>query len=41
MNIKKLSLTHYRSAEALSLDLHEKLNVFYGVNGATKVFSCI
>jgi len=36
MNIKKLSLTHYRSAEALSLDLHEKLNVFYGVNGSGK-----
>ena len=36
MNINKLILTNYRSAQSLSLDLHPRLNVFVGVNGSGK-----
>lgn len=36
MHIKKLTLTNYRSAGNLSLDLHERLNVMVGMNGAGK-----
>ncbi len=36
MNITKLELTHFRGAQALRLDFHERLNVFVGVNGAGK-----
>lgn len=36
MYIQRLSLTHYRGAASLSLNLHERLNVLVGVNGAGK-----
>lgn len=36
MNIQKLSLTNYRGVQSLTLDFHERLNVFFGVNGAGK-----
>jgi predicted ATP-binding protein involved in virulence len=36
MKITKLSLSNYRGARALSIDLDERLNVFFGVNGAGK-----
>jgi len=36
MKITKLSLSNYRGVQALSLDFHEKLNVFFGINGAGK-----
>ena len=36
MHIQTLTLTNYRGARSLSLDLHERLNVFVGVNGAGK-----
>ncbi|MDM8516543.1 AAA family ATPase [Desulfobacterales bacterium HSG16] len=36
MKIKSISLTGYRGAQSLTLDLHEKLNVFCGVNGSGK-----
>ena len=36
MKIIKLSLTNYRGIQSLSLDFHEKLDVFFGINGAGK-----
>ena len=36
MKIKSLNLTHYRGAIALPLVFDERLNVFFGVNGAGK-----
>ncbi len=36
MKIKSLNLTHYRGAVALPLIFDERLNVFFGVNGAGK-----
>ena len=36
MKITRLSLTHYRGVHSLSLDFQERLNVFFGVNGAGK-----
>ena len=36
MQIQTLNLTNYRAAKSLSLELHDKLNVFAGVNGAGK-----
>jgi predicted ATP-binding protein involved in virulence len=36
MRITKLSLTHYRGAESLHLELDPHLNVFIGVNGSGK-----
>lgn len=36
MMITKLELNHFRGAQSLSLDFHERLNVFVGVNGAGK-----
>ncbi|USR91609.1 AAA family ATPase [Phormidium yuhuli AB48] len=36
MYIQQLCLTHYRGAASLSLNLHERLNVLVGVNGAGK-----
>ena len=36
MNIRRLRLSHFRGSGDLSLDLHEKLNVFVGVNGSGK-----
>ena len=36
MKITKLSLSNYRGVQSLSLDFHERLNVFFGVNGAGK-----
>lgn len=36
MIITKLELNHFRGAQSLSLDFHERLNVFVGVNGAGK-----
>jgi predicted ATP-binding protein involved in virulence len=36
MKISKLSLINYRGAQSLPLDFSEKLNVFFGVNGAGK-----
>ena len=36
MHIKKLSLTNFRAAKSLHLDLHRRLNVFVGENGAGK-----
>jgi predicted ATP-binding protein involved in virulence len=36
MKITKLSLTNYRGVQSLSLDFHDKLNVFFGINGAGK-----
>ena len=36
MKITKISLTNYRAVQSLSLDFHEKLNVFFGINGAGK-----
>lgn len=36
MNIQKLSLTNYRGVQSMSLDFHDRLNVFFGVNGAGK-----
>ncbi len=36
MKIKSLNLTHYRGAVALPLVFDERLNVFFGVNGAGK-----
>jgi predicted ATP-binding protein involved in virulence len=36
MKIQKLTLTHYRGADVLPLDLHQQLNVLVGVNGAGK-----
>ena len=36
MNIKKLTLYNYRGAPDLELNLHPRLNIFYGVNGSGK-----
>lgn len=36
MQIQKLTLTNYRAAQSLTLDLEPNLNVFVGVNGAGK-----
>jgi len=36
MHIQKLTLTNYRGARSLSLDLHKNLNVLVGVNGVGK-----
>lgn len=36
MKITQLSLSNYRGVSELSLPIHEKLNVFFGVNGAGK-----
>ena len=36
MKITKLNLKHFRDAQALSLELDPKLNVFVGVNGSGK-----
>lgn len=36
MKITRLSLVNFRGIRTLSLDFHEKLNVFFGVNGAGK-----
>jgi predicted ATP-binding protein involved in virulence len=36
MRITELSLTHYRGAESLHLELDPNLNVFVGVNGSGK-----
>jgi len=36
MHIHKLKLERFRGAQRLSLELHEKLNVFVGMNGAGK-----
>ncbi|MDJ0729414.1 MAG: AAA family ATPase [Crocosphaera sp.] len=36
MKIKELTLTNYRAARHLTLNLHPRLNVFVGVNGAGK-----
>ena len=36
MHIQTLTLTHFRGAESLSLNLHPRLNVLVGVNGAGK-----
>ena len=36
MHIQTLTLTNFRGARSLSLDLHERLNVLVGVNGAGK-----
>jgi len=36
MRIHKLTLERFRGAQRLSLELHEKLNVFVGMNGAGK-----
>jgi len=36
MHISRLTLTHFRGASSLPLDLHEHLNVFVGANGAGK-----
>ena len=36
MHIHKLKLERFRGAQCLSLELHEKLNVFVGMNGAGK-----
>jgi predicted ATP-binding protein involved in virulence len=36
MHIQTLTLTNYRGAQSLSLDLDKRLNVFIGVNGAGK-----
>lgn len=36
MHIHKLKLERFRGAQCLALDLHEKLNVFVGMNGAGK-----
>ena len=36
MHISRLNLTHYRGATSLPLELHDRLNVFVGANGAGK-----
>lgn len=36
MHIHTLKLERFRGAQSLSLDLHEKLNIFVGMNGAGK-----
>jgi predicted ATP-binding protein involved in virulence len=36
MHIQTLTLTNFRGAQSLSLDLHQRLNVLVGVNGAGK-----
>jgi predicted ATP-binding protein involved in virulence len=36
MHIHKLKLERYRGAQCLTLDLHERLNIFVGMNGAGK-----
>ena len=36
MNITKIELNHFRGVQKLPLELHERLNVFVGVNGAGK-----
>jgi recombinational DNA repair ATPase RecF len=36
MHIEKLHLSHFRGAEALTLELHPQLNVFAGMNGEGK-----
>jgi predicted ATP-binding protein involved in virulence len=36
MEVVNLSLTNFRAAQSLQLELHDRLNVFYGVNGAGK-----
>ena len=36
MKISKLALSNYRGARSLSLDFDERLNVFFGINGAGK-----
>jgi len=36
VHIDKLTLSNYRGATHLEVDLHPKLNVFYGVNGSGK-----
>ncbi len=36
MHIQTLTLTNYRGAQSLSLNLHKRLNVFVGVNGTGK-----
>jgi predicted ATP-binding protein involved in virulence len=36
MHINQLTMTHFRGASSLPLELHERLNVFVGANGAGK-----
>jgi predicted ATP-binding protein involved in virulence len=36
MHIQTLTLTNYRGAQSLSLNLHKRLNVFVGINGTGK-----
>ena len=36
MRITTLSLSNYRGAQSLSIDFDERLNVFFGINGAGK-----
>ncbi len=36
MEIRTLRITNYRGVTSLKLDLHKRLNVFYGVNGSGK-----
>jgi len=36
VHINKLTLSNYRGAPHLEVDLHPKLNIFYGVNGSGK-----
>ncbi len=36
MNIQKLEITHFRGIHELSLDLHPRMNVLVGANGAGK-----
>lgn len=36
MQIEQLTLTHFRGAKSLTLDLHDRMNVFVGMNGAGK-----
>jgi predicted ATP-binding protein involved in virulence len=36
MHINKLTMTHFRGASSLPLELHDRLNVFVGANGTGK-----
>ena len=36
MHVDKLKMTCFRGAKLLPLDLHKRLNVFYGTNGSGK-----